>query len=177
MPIGNGDIGLNVWVEHGGDLFFYISKTDTWSENNRLLKLGRIRVKLTPNPFREGLPFRQELRLGQGEIVIKAGRDDSHVEVRVWVDAHHSVVNVEAQGQESVTVAATLETWRKEAREPTPWMRHDKIPRPTSIGDAFNVLPPEHPHTPPAKMIVYPNVVVTALTDQVIWYHHNARRY
>ena len=24
MPIGNGDIGLNVWVEEDGDLLFYI---------------------------------------------------------------------------------------------------------------------------------------------------------
>lgn len=31
MPIGNGDIGLNVWVERDGDLNFYISKTDAWS--------------------------------------------------------------------------------------------------------------------------------------------------
>src|SRR5271167_2505057 len=28
MPIGNGDIGLNVWVEEGGDVLFYIGKTD-----------------------------------------------------------------------------------------------------------------------------------------------------
>ena len=30
MPIGNGDIGLNVWVEKNGDLSFYIGKTDAW---------------------------------------------------------------------------------------------------------------------------------------------------
>ncbi len=30
MPLGNGDIGLNVWVDPGGDLLFYISKTDAW---------------------------------------------------------------------------------------------------------------------------------------------------
>jgi hypothetical protein len=30
MPIGNGDIGLNVWVETNGELAFYISKTDAW---------------------------------------------------------------------------------------------------------------------------------------------------
>jgi len=30
MPIGNGDIGANVWVEDGGDLLFYISKTDAF---------------------------------------------------------------------------------------------------------------------------------------------------
>ena len=30
MPLGNGDIGLNVWAEKNGDLVFYISKTDAW---------------------------------------------------------------------------------------------------------------------------------------------------
>src|ERR1700754_781231 len=30
MPLGNGDIGLNVWTEQNGDLLFYISKTDAW---------------------------------------------------------------------------------------------------------------------------------------------------
>jgi len=173
MPIGNGDIGLNVWIEEAGDLLFYISKTDSWSENNRLLKLGRIRVKLTPNPFREGLPFCQELKLRQGEIVVTAGRDESQVELRIWVDAHHPVVNVEAHCEQKLTVEASLETWRNEQREPVPWMRHDKIPRTTSIGDAFNVLPHEEPHTPPGKMIVYPDVVVDGLTDQVMGYHHN----
>jgi hypothetical protein len=168
MPIGNGDIGLNVWVEEGGDLLFYISKTDSWSENNRLLKLGHIRVKLTPNPFRKRLPFRQELKLSQGEIGITAGPDDARVELRIWVDAHHSVVNMEAQGQQSFRIRASLETWRNEVREPTPWMRHDKIPRTTAIGDAFNVLPPEHPHTPPGRILVYPDVVVDGLTDQVM---------
>ena len=51
MPIGNGDIGLNVWVDEGGDLLFYLAKTDAWSENARLLKLGRVRVRLSPNPL------------------------------------------------------------------------------------------------------------------------------
>ena len=31
MPIGNGDIGLNVWAEENGDMLFDISKKDTWS--------------------------------------------------------------------------------------------------------------------------------------------------
>jgi len=32
MPLGNGDVGLNLWVEPGGDLVFYISKTDAWGD-------------------------------------------------------------------------------------------------------------------------------------------------
>lgn len=51
MPLGNGDITANVWIEKGGDLLLYIGKSDSWSEAMRLLKIGRVRIKLTPNPF------------------------------------------------------------------------------------------------------------------------------
>jgi len=61
MPIGNGGIGLNLWVEENGDLLFYISKTDSWSDNCRLLKLGRVRLKLSPNPFGKEEHFSQTL--------------------------------------------------------------------------------------------------------------------
>ena len=29
MPLGNGDVGMNAWVEPSGDLVFYVSKTGT----------------------------------------------------------------------------------------------------------------------------------------------------
>ena len=62
MPLGNGDLGLNAWVEAEGGLVFCIGKTDAWDDNNRLLKVGRVRVTLNPNPFAKGGAFRQELR-------------------------------------------------------------------------------------------------------------------
>ncbi len=48
MPLGNGDVGVNAWVEKTGDLVFYISKTNAWDENARLCKIGRVRVKFDP---------------------------------------------------------------------------------------------------------------------------------
>ena len=72
MPLGNGDIGLNVWVEADGDLLLLIAKYDAWDENSISLKLGRIRIKLTPNPFKTGETFRQTLRLRTAEIEIVA---------------------------------------------------------------------------------------------------------
>jgi hypothetical protein len=33
MPLGNGDIGLNVWVETNGAVDFYIGKTDAWGDD------------------------------------------------------------------------------------------------------------------------------------------------
>jgi len=31
MPIGNGELAANVWVEPTGDLIFYLSRSDTWT--------------------------------------------------------------------------------------------------------------------------------------------------
>ena len=48
MPLGNGDVGANVWVEPKGDLLFYVSKVDAYDSAHQLKKLGRIRVRFTP---------------------------------------------------------------------------------------------------------------------------------
>jgi alpha-L-fucosidase 2 len=120
MPIGNGDIGLNVWVEQNGDLLFYISKTDAWirrpsgyHERDPLAKLGRIRVTLEPNPFRKGSPFKQELQLRQGRITIHAGEGTNATAITVWVDANHPVIHVESESSTPFKMKATLETWRE----------------------------------------------------------------
>ena len=86
MPAGNGDIGINLWIEKNGDLLFYISKTDAWSENCRLLKIGKVRLSLSPNPFMEGKPFLQELIVNDGLIHIEAGKKESGISIDVWVD-------------------------------------------------------------------------------------------
>jgi hypothetical protein len=112
MPIGNGEVGLNVWVEENGDLVFYISRTDAWSECNRLLKLGRVRVRLAPNPLVKGRPFRQVLKLRDGQIEITAGDATLHV----FVDAEAPVIYVTGTGRTPRTVTATLESWRTEKR-------------------------------------------------------------
>jgi len=52
MPLGSGDLGLNVRVERDGDRLFYVGKTDAWDENDHLLKRDRVRIAPSPNPFR-----------------------------------------------------------------------------------------------------------------------------
>ena len=69
MPLGGGDIGANVWVEKG-DLYFYFSRSGTFDEHNTLLKLGRVKVSLSPNPFKDSEGFQQELVLKDGCINI-----------------------------------------------------------------------------------------------------------
>jgi len=110
MPIGNGDIGLNVWVESNGDLNFYIGKTDAWNESvqgsSGLMKLGGVKVSLNPRPA--ATPFVQVLKLRTGEIVIQ----ENTTTLRVWVDANNPVIRVEASSPTAVSVTAALNNWR-----------------------------------------------------------------
>lgn len=123
MPIGNGDIGLNVWTEANGDLAFYISKTDAWGgtvspdmdpwmkQGGILMKLGLIHVSVNPDPLTPGSPFRQILRLHDGEILIREG-GAAGVLLRVWVDANHPVIRVEAVSRQPVSLKVRLDDWR-----------------------------------------------------------------
>ena len=113
MPLGNGDIGLNVWVEEGGDLLLYVGKTDSWDENGRLLKLGRLRLHFSENPFAKGRPFRQTLHLDRGEIEILAGESGGELRLLIWVDANRPVVRIEADADQDLDLETRLEIWRK----------------------------------------------------------------
>ena len=108
MPVGNGDLAANVWTEPNGDLVLLVSKADAWSELNKPLKLGRIRVRLTPNPFAAATDFKQTLRLEDATVEIRSG---SNV-IRVWVDANHPVLRVEGSLGQPSAVRASVELWR-----------------------------------------------------------------
>jgi len=160
MPIGNGEVGLNVWVEEGGDLLFYIARTDAWSEVCRLLKLGRVRIGLSPNPFEKGAPFRQELRLRQGCIEITAGEKGSEVRLRIFVDARAPVIHIVGQSEQPRKVTAALEIWRTQRKILT--------------GD--ELLSSWTMQNPPAGVEVWESADVApdSPANNVRWYHRNA---
>lgn len=115
MPCGGGDIGLNVWVENG-DVLFYVAKSDFFDENNGLLKAGRIRLKLSPNPF-EGGTFRQELKLKDGLVQIDGSKDGLKAQIQIWVDVFRPVIHVEVVANRKMTMEAGYESWRYADRE------------------------------------------------------------
>jgi hypothetical protein len=153
MPLGNGDIGLNVWVETNGDLDFYISKTDAWGgevkpdwdpwmkQGGVLMKLGLVRVSLNPGVLVAGSPFRQILRLSQGEIQVSEGDDSNRVLLRVWVDANNPVIRVETKSRRPTSVKVTLDNWR--------------------INDGETILPSKSANA-------------ETTTNCITWYHRNA---
>ncbi|KRF44156.1 DUF5703 domain-containing protein [Paenibacillus sp. Soil787] len=172
MPIGNGDIGLNVWVEEEGDLIFYIGKTDAWDESHRLLKLGRVRLKLSPNPFEIGMEFEQRLHLIDGEIIIYLGKHDEGVRLRIWVDAYSPVVHIEIKSKQEVNCEVELELWRNEAR---PMVLEDKREGRTSGGSDCS-------HSEQGLIAAGLNPCITADTvvpassdraGSLTWYHRN----
>jgi hypothetical protein len=111
MPLGNGDVAVNVWTEQNGDIVLLIAKSDAWSENGQLLKLGRVRVKLTPNPFANAASLTQTLKLESGEVEIRAGKSVA----TVWVDANHPTLFLEVQAEKPLQIEATAENWRNKS--------------------------------------------------------------
>lgn len=116
MPLGNGDITSNVWVEENGDLIMYIGKSDNWSEATRLLKTGRVRITFTPNPFENPDNYSQTLSLHEGTVSIVAGSKRNPVKIKVWIDAGNPVVNVETKSSSPIEVKAVSELLRPVAR-------------------------------------------------------------
>ncbi len=154
MPIGNGEVGLNVWVEKDGDLRFYIGRTDAWSEASRLLKLGGVRVSLTPNPFTKGASFRQELKLRDGCIEITAGG----TRLKVFVDADAPVIHVTGGSDQPLGVRATLECWRTEK----------KVLTGGELGSSWTMQA-----GPPEVEVQESADVVKETAGAVTWYHRN----
>ncbi len=119
MPIGGGNIALNVWST-GEDLLFYIGSSDSWIDGRMprdvsQVKLGRVRVNLSPNPFSGN--FRQKLDLASNSIRISGTAEDgTEVKLRVWVDAFRPVVHMEGNASRPVHATVAVETWRGEGR-------------------------------------------------------------
>ncbi len=161
MPLGNGDITANVWVENnGGDLMMYIGKSDTWSEGTRLLKLGRIRTHFSPNPFAAGLPFSQRLNFYNGEIDITSGQTGSQVYLRIYIDANQPVIRIEASGQQNFTMSCSNEIWRTSVQ-----------PLNSGDQDSFRGVAGASPM--PSESA---DVALT-LPDRLVWYHQNTNSY
>ncbi|PWS29566.1 hypothetical protein DHW03_03055 [Pedobacter yonginense] len=114
MPLGGGDLGLNLWVEKG-EIYFYLSRSGTFDENNTLLKLGRIKLHLSPNPF-VGKSFKQELILKDGYAKITGSTGNLTTQVNIWVDVFKAVINLEVKANKKIKTEVSYESWRFEDR-------------------------------------------------------------
>jgi hypothetical protein len=160
MPIGNGELGLNVWTERTGDLVMYLARTDAWSEASRLMKLGRLRLTFDPPLVQPGRQFTQQLDLAGGAIRVRSAVPGDEAEVRIVVHPDQPVAYVAGSFTTPRTIKVSLEVWRTERKQLTgagpdaelisSWTMHDA---PMEVWESADVVVPD-----PAR---------------VVWYHRN----
>ena len=158
MPVGGGDVGLNVWVENN-ELLFYVGRSGTFDENNHMLKLGRVRISFEPGPFSENATFRQELKLRQGYIEIIGKNLKQAVTIKIWVEVFRPVIHLDVTSDKEISVAAQYENWRISSRDLPADGRKTRFPCMSLVGY-------------PGKVTMHPEHIEQT-DDVVLWYHRN----
>ena len=155
MPCGGGDIGLNVWVEKG-ELLIYATRSGSFNEDNALMKAGRIRIKLFPNPF-DGKIFKQELHLQQGYVSVEGEAKWIKANIKVWADVFKPVAHIDISANKKIVVEAAYESWRHQ----------DRVIKPNeNFGNSWKWAPP--------KNHVYKKDQIEFNRNEVWFVHHNA---
>jgi Domain of unknown function (DUF5703) len=155
MPCGGGDIGMNVWVEKG-ELFVYVARSGNFDENNALMKSGRIRVKLFPNPL-TGKNFKQQLHLDKGYVSIEARDNGVTTTIKIWADVFKPVAHIDIASKQIITVEASYESWR---------YRDRVVTTRENWGNSWKWGAP--------KNNVYKKDVIDFNNNAVLFYHHNS---
>lgn len=164
MPTGNGDIGINVWTDKKGDVMLYLGKTDSWDENGRLLKVGRLRLHFEKSPFLKPKNFRQELSLAESAVFLST----DEIKMKIWVDANRSSVHIEADCRKEQDITASLEIWRDKPHE---LLLEDKRDKRTSGSSEGSHSEAGLVHAGLRPMISADTVVNDE--SSIIWYHRN----
>ncbi|WP_462222677.1 DUF5703 domain-containing protein [Ferruginibacter sp.] len=154
MPCGGGDIGMNLWVENG-ELLIYVAKSGSFNEDNALMKAGRIRVKLFPNPF-DGKVFKQELHLQQGYVTVEGESNGVKATVKIWADVFNSVAHIDIKSNKKINTEAAYESWR----------HHDRIIKAReNFANSYKWAAP--------KNNVYKKDSIDFNSNEVLFYHYN----
>ena len=150
MPIGNGEVGANFWVEPSGDMVFYISRTDAWSETGELYKLGRVRISTQPT-ITSANDFRQTLDLENGRINLRgAGMD-----FKFFIDSDSPTIYLTGESSTPVEVSVKAEVWRTK-EESADWMHSIK-------------------YCPDQQLFrIFPDYILRE-KDAIMIYHHNCQ--
>lgn len=103
MPLGGGDIGMNVWVDAlTNEVNCLVSQSGCFDENNTLLKFGRLRIQL---PDRFERLVEQRLCVGKGSMLIRFDQ----TEMELWVDVWKPVIHIEA----NQPIIVAYDSWRE----------------------------------------------------------------
>jgi len=155
MPVGGYDIGCNVWVEDGS-IYYYFGRSNGFDENNALLKSGRVKIDITPNPFKT---FKQELKLENGYVQVSGEDGEYRLTALLWVETARPFIHFEIESNKEVSVLAEYQNWRINK---------------TPIISRWVV--PSYIDYPGDDIFWFPDTVKTVDND-VIFYHQNNKNH
>ncbi len=166
MPCGGGDIGMNVWVEDG-DILFYMERSGNLDERDQMLKSGRFRIEMTPNPFAVNkedvaIEFSQRLDLESGAVIIDGKSKENDVNIKLWAEVYRPMVHVEIESSVDSRITATYESWRT---------KNELIPQ--STGRDFNRWASYGYCTYAGDVIAYADSIKYVEEKGVLFYHQN----
>lgn len=156
VPLGNGEVAVNAWIEPSGVLRMYLSRTDSWDDNGRLVKVGCLRFGLIDHP-KPAEGFQQRLTIKDATLTAHYGQGDDAVSLRLWVDATRPVVCVEIETARPTLAAAVIEMWRN---------RQETLPS-VETSDIFAGRA--------EKTVVEPDVLLAGRAGRIGWYHRNIK--
>ncbi|RDC62525.1 hypothetical protein AHMF7616_01119 [Adhaeribacter pallidiroseus] len=92
-------------------MLLYLSRSGAFEEQGVFPKFGRVRIRLNPNPFKNG-EFKQELQLDKGYVTIEGKNKAAACKLKIWVDVFNPVVHIEAASSSKMNAEAFYENWR-----------------------------------------------------------------
>jgi alpha-L-fucosidase 2 len=113
MPLGNGVMAANVWVEPQNSQFgLYIARPDAWDENADLLKLTKISITVDPPIDISSLSFDQTLDLPTSTIFITLQTPKFTLVGSFWIDYHSPQLICNFTSTQDFTLEVKMEPWR-----------------------------------------------------------------
>ncbi len=112
LPLGNGDIGANVWLSPDGDLHILLAKSDSWSELYRLLKPAHVVLRTEPALFASGAEF--ELNIADAVLTVSGGG----ASLRMYADAFAPCIRLSLTSETPADIRLELLNYRREAIDP-----------------------------------------------------------
>jgi hypothetical protein len=167
MPLGNGEVALNAWIDETGNLKFYIARIDSIDENGQLLKVGA--VKISPqHSVSTQAAFKQTLNVKHGTLEASYG----DISYKLWVDANRNVVVAEIITKTPQIVTVYNDGWRNER---TKYNKYE-------CSDLYNGCPYEDQSFREAykqrfdhlETMIEPDTILSLPnTNAIGWYHRN----
>ncbi|HBY06603.1 MAG TPA: hypothetical protein DEH22_01980 [Chloroflexi bacterium] len=151
MPVGGCDLGANVWMEDNA-IYFYFGRSNSFDENNALLKSGRVKIDFSPNPF---VNIAQELKLEHGYVEIRGNSGDLSARAKIWVEVDRPMLHVEVFSNRKISTSVEYQNWRYQRK---------------LIHSRWGV--PGYMDYPGDDIFWYLDVLKTT-QNQVIFYHQN----